>query len=110
MVEGFWIAQFEGTNGRGSGVVTFIKNRVFGGDSGSTYVGTYRIDGNSITAHVRVHTYIPGGISIIGMPEDYDLEMTGTIQGDVISASGIPVGQQVAGMAIRLTRVAKVPT
>ena len=52
MVEGFWIVQYEGTKGNGGGVAVFIKNRVFGGDSGSTYTGTYEENGKTLKARV----------------------------------------------------------
>jgi T3SS negative regulator,GrlR len=109
MIEGFWIVQFEGLSGSGAGVVTFIKGRVFGGDGGSTYIGDYQVDAKEMKARVRIHNYMPGIVSVIGMQGDYDLEVTGTIEGDVIRASGSPVGHQVAGLSAQLTRVAKLP-
>ena len=33
MVEGFWIVQFAGMEGKGGGVVVVTKGKVFGGDS-----------------------------------------------------------------------------
>jgi hypothetical protein len=109
MVEGFWIVQYEGLKGRGSGVLMFVKGSVFGGDSGSTYIGTYEEDGRSIRARVKIHNYMPGVSSIIGMEEDYELDVTGEVEGDTVKASGAPVGHQVAGMGLRLTRAAKLP-
>ncbi len=109
MVEGFWIVQYEGLKGDGGGVFTFIKGNVFGGDSGSTYIGVYQEDSSSIKANVHIHNYMPGVVSAIGIEGDYDLEVNGTVEGDVIKASGAPVGQQAAGLALRLTRAAKLP-
>jgi len=109
MVEGFWIVQYEGMKGSGGGVVMFIKGKVFGGDSGSTYSGTYEADAKTIKARVRIHNYMPGVASIIGVDGDYDLDMVGAIEGDVIKASGSPVGHQVAGMALRLTKIDALP-
>jgi hypothetical protein len=57
MVEGFWIAQFEGVQGTGGGVVFFIKGRIFGGDSGFVYTGTYQTDEKTITGIVKVRTH-----------------------------------------------------
>jgi len=109
MVEGFWIVQYEGIQGGGGGVVMFIKGRVFGGDSGSTYSSTYEADTNRMTARVRIHNYLPGVRSIIGIDGDYDLEVTGTIEGDVIKAAGTPLGQQATGMRLRLTKIEEIP-
>jgi hypothetical protein len=109
MVEGFWIVQYEGMTGNGGGVAVFIKGHIFGGDSGSTYTGTYVEDGRTLRARVRVHNYMPGVVSVIGIDGDYDLDVTGTVEREIIRASGAPVGQQAAGLALRLTRAGELP-
>jgi len=109
VVEGFWIVQFEGLRGNGGGVALFIKGQVFGGDSGSTYIGSYQVDANTIKAHVKIHNYLPGVVSIIGVEGDYELEVAGTVDKNIIKASGSPVGLQAAGMALRLTKVGELP-
>jgi hypothetical protein len=109
MVEGFWLVQFEALKDKGGGVALFIKGRVFGGDSGTTYIGTYETDEKTMKARVRIHNFLPGVVSVIGVEGDYDLYVTGTVEGDVIKGTGSPVGRQVAGMALRLTRVANLP-
>jgi T3SS negative regulator,GrlR len=109
MVEGFWIVQYEGTLNNGGGVAVFTKGHVFGGDSGSTYVGTYEEDAKTLKARVRIHNYMPGVVSAIGVQGDYDLDVTGTVEGDVIKASGSPIGHQSAGMALKLTKAGVLP-
>jgi T3SS negative regulator,GrlR len=106
MVEGFWIVQYAGNGG---GVAVFIKGHIFGGDSGSTYNGTYIEDAKTLRARVSVHNYMPGVVSVIGIEGDYDLDVTGTVEREIIDASGAPVGQQVAGVALRLTKVGELP-
>jgi T3SS negative regulator,GrlR len=109
MIEGFWIVQYEGMKGNGGGVIVFIKGHVFGGDSGSTYTGIYEEKAKTLKARVRVHNYMPGVVSVIGIEGDYDLDVTGTVEGEVIKASGSPAGQQSAGLALRLTKVGALP-
>ena len=109
MVEGFWIVQYEGMKDNGGGVAVLMKGSILGGDSGSTYIGTYQVVANAIKARVKVHNYMPGVVSSIGIEGDYDLDVAGTLEGDVIRATGSPVGHQVAGMALRLTRAANLP-
>jgi hypothetical protein len=110
MVEGFWIVQFEGMQGNGGGVVMFIKGQVFGGDSGATYMGSYREDAHTIKARVKIHNYMPGVGSVIGVEgDDYELDVTGTVEGDVVKGTGSPVGIEKAGLAFKLTRVAPLP-
>lgn len=109
MVEGFWIVQYEGLKDKGGGVAVFIKGSVLGGDSGTTYIGTYKTDEQTIKARVKVHNFLPGAVSVIGIEGDYELDVTGTIEGDVIKGTGSPVGHRGAGLALRLTRAANLP-
>jgi len=109
LIEGFWIVQFDGLQGNGAGVAVFIRGKVFGGDSGSTYIGTYEVTGRTVKAEVRVHNYVAGVQSIIGIEGDYDLRVVGDIEDGIIRASGSAPGKQVAGMALRLTRTAALP-
>ena len=60
MAEGFWIVQYEGMQGNGGGVAVFIKGKVFGGDTGYTYMGSYRVEGNSVKTNVMVRNFLPG--------------------------------------------------
>jgi hypothetical protein len=109
MFEGFWLLQFEGMQGNGGGVVVFVRGRLFGGDSQTTYVGDYREDGNKIFARALVHNYMPGVVSIIGIEGDYSLSVEGTLRGRVIDAVGTAEGHNVAGMALRLTKLENLP-
>jgi hypothetical protein len=109
MVEGFWIVQYEGMKNNGGGVAVFTRGHVFGGDSGSTYVGTYEEAGKTLKASVRIHNYMPGVVSAIGVEGDYDLEVQGQVEGDIIKATGSPVGHQVAGLALKLTKASNLP-
>jgi hypothetical protein len=52
---------------------------------------------------------MPGVVSVIGIDGDYDLDVTGTVEREIIRASGAPVGQQAAGLALRLTRAGELP-
>lgn len=108
-LEGFWIVQYEGLKDKGGGVAVFTKGRIFGGATGTTFVGDYQTDEKSIKGRVRVHNFLPGVVSVIGIDGDYDLDLTGTIEGDVIKGTGSPVGHQVAGLAFRMTRASNLP-
>jgi hypothetical protein len=108
VVEGFWLVQYEGMAGNGGGVVVFLKGKVYGGDSGSTYLGAYQTNGKELRSTVKVHNYMPGVVSAIGLQQDdYELQIVGSVEGAIIKASGTPIGQKVAGLALKLTRVTK---
>jgi hypothetical protein len=109
MVEGFWIVQYEGMQGNGGGVVMFIKGRVFGGDTGYTYLGSYETKGNSVDARVMVKNFIAGIPSVVGITGDFELQIKGTVEGQVIKGTGSLVGVQRPGIALRLTKRADLP-
>jgi hypothetical protein len=104
MVEGFWIVQYEGMVGNGGGVVIFAKGKVFGGDTGYTYIGSYQEQGNSVKAHVKVENFLPSIPSVLGFVGDFELNIDGTLEGSVIKAIGSLPGGQAVGIALKLTK------
>lgn len=104
MVKGFWIVQFMGLHGNGGGVVVLNEGKVFGGDSGYTFVGTYKEEGDKLTCLVRVSKFLGSYISVLGVEGDYDLQMvTDTHENEmngVMSVVGMPDRQ----LAVKLTK------
>lgn len=86
-MEGFWTVHFNGVDGFGSGVVTLIGGQVFGGDSGFLYTGTYTDQANTLNARIHVQLYVPGASSVMGR-DQFDLELAGTLNNNVITATG----------------------
>jgi hypothetical protein len=109
MVEGFWIVQYEGMQGNGGGVAVFIKGKVFGGDTGYTYMGSYRVDGNSVKANVMVRNFLPGVASVVGVVGDFEMNIAGKLEGDVIKGTGSLPNSQAVGIAVKLTKRANLP-
>lgn len=109
MVDGFWVVQYEGMKGNGGGVVVFIKGRVFGGDTGYIYLGSYNTNGKTVNAQVSVHAFLPNIPSVLGVIGDFDLEIEGQVEGDVIRGQGIVSGQKAVGVALKLTKRADLP-
>jgi len=97
-MQGFWTIQFTGVQGFGAGVLTLINGQVFGGDSGMVYTGTYSQQGDTVTArvHVKRFTATPGMQSVMG-PDEFDLALTGTKQGNTATVSGT-----IPGLPMRL--------
>lgn len=110
MVEGFWIVQYEGMKGNGGGVAVFMKGKVFGGDTGYTYLGSYQIEGKSVKAQVYVRAFLPDIPSVLGVAGDFDLEIEGQLEGEVIRGTGSLSNQEAAGIALKLTKRADLPT
>jgi hypothetical protein len=63
------------------------NGQVFGGDSGYMYIGTYTQQGNTMKAKVHVKQHTAGMQNVMGQKE-FDLELDGTLNGNVISVTG----------------------
>jgi len=109
MVEGFWIVQYEGIRGNGGGVIIFTKGQVLGGDTGFIYTGAYKTDERTITADVLVRNFLPEVPSVLGVQGDFELNLKGNVGGQIIKASATLVGQEGAGIVVKLTRVSDLP-
>ncbi len=109
MVEGFWIVQFEGVQGNGGGVVFFLKGRIFGGDSGFVYTGTYQTDEKTIAGRVIVRNFLPEVLSVFGVPGDYVLSLKGNVAGQKIEGSASLVNQEAMGIVVKLTKIGDLP-
>jgi type III secretion system (T3SS) negative regulator GrlR len=109
MVEGFWVVQYEGVQGNGGGVVVFTKGHVLGGDTGFVYTGTYQTDERTLTARVLVRNFLPEVPSVLGVQGDFELRLKGNVDGQVIKASATLVGQEGAGIVVKLMRVSDLP-
>jgi hypothetical protein len=107
-MEGFWTVQFTGVQGWGAGVITLIGGRVFGGDSGFLYTGSYTEQGNALTARVHVKQYVAGIANVMGRNE-FDLELTGTLQGNTLTATGTIPGTPLR-LSGTLTKQGDLPT
>jgi hypothetical protein len=108
-MEGFWTVQFTGVQGFGAGAITLVGGQVFGGDSTMLYSGTYSQQGNTLRAlvHVKQYASVPGMQSVMGRNE-FDLELTGTLQGKTLTASGSVPGTQLRFNAT-LTKQGELP-
>jgi T3SS negative regulator,GrlR len=108
MIDGFWIVQVEAVQGSGGGVAVLTRGHIFGGDNGFYYTGKYETDGTSLKARVNIRRFLPV-VNIFGVEGDYDLNLTGTVNGDVIDGKATVVGQPEAGLVVRLTKKGNLP-
>ncbi len=109
MLDGFWIVQFDGIQGNGGGVAVLTKGQVFGGDSAYTYTGPYQTEGTSLKARVVVRAFLPNVPNVLGAIGDFELSLTGDIEGDVIRGKATLVGRPGAGIVVRLTKKGDLP-
>jgi T3SS negative regulator,GrlR len=104
MLDGFWILQIQKPGLTSGGVVVFINGKVFGGDNGFAWVGTYQASEQLIKGRVAVHNFDPSIPSILGIPGDYDLHFTGNVKDTVITGTAILANRAQDSLAIRLTK------
>lgn len=109
MVDGFWTVQFQGVQGGGGGVAVFNKHKVQGGDSGYTYLGTYEESGNNVKAKIKVSNFSPGFPNVMGHQGDFELEFSGTVNGDVMNVTANLVGAPNMKLQAQLKRKAALP-
>jgi T3SS negative regulator,GrlR len=105
MIEGLWIVQYVGLAGSDAGTVVLVNGKVFGGDNGFVYTGTYKENDNGIGARIDVHNFNPAIANILNIKGDY------TIQADlkyseehVLQGSASLVTPEGVGMILKLTR------
>lgn len=105
MVEGFWIVQFAGMEGKGGGVVVLNNGKVLGGDSAHTYVGTYREENNKVTAAADVQNFEPAIGNVLGIRGDFKLQLDMSVaNGNEMQGTGSTPSAPGFGIKIKLTR------
>lgn len=106
MIDGMWIIQFQGVLGSDAGVVVFTKGKVMGGDNGFTYIGDYSIKDGTL----KIHRFNPKIQSVLGVAsDDYALDVTATVNGDIMKGQASLVGEVGSGIVIKLTKCAELP-
>jgi hypothetical protein len=104
MVEGFWLVHAEGREGNsGGGVVVFVNGKIYGGDSGFYYIGTYQ-GYPVVKARVAVHQFDKSVPNILGVDGDYELTVSATVSGDTMTGTAMIPGIPNESMAIRLVK------
>lgn len=104
-VEGFWIVQFAGMEGKGGGVVVLTNGRVFGGDSAYTYLGTYGEASGRLKAQVKVQNFDPQIGNVLGIKGDFTLVLDLNVDSDdELNGQGSTPSAPGFGLKTKLTR------
>jgi len=109
MIEALWTLKF-GRYGvqEGAGVMVLDAGRIFGGDSGFSFVGTYTIQDEKLTANVHVKRHSAYTVNIFGI-EEFDLVITGVAESSQLRLLGEVAGQPGAVIQILATRDSELP-
>lgn len=101
-----WTAEFASTAGAfGAGVFVLSDGKVFGGDSGYTYVGTYTKEGEIFNAEVLVEPFLSDYKSIFQTTgQSFNLQISGNMTGNSGFAHGSPREMPNFRLTLKLTR------
>jgi len=90
---GLWTVDFISTlNRSGKGVIVLSNKRLFGGDSGYYYTGSYNIKNGIITADLVVIRHDPNWLSVFGAIDSFKLSFSGQADNLHFKALGSIVG------------------
>jgi hypothetical protein len=106
-LDGFWIVKFTAAQLYGSGVVVFSNGKIFGGETGFYYIGTYEADGRIVKARIMVRNFDPAMPSGFGIAGDYEMDVSATLQDDNnANGTAVVTGHPQYSLGIRLTKKA----
>jgi hypothetical protein len=106
-MEGLWTAEFGSSVGIfGGGVVVFREGKIMGGDNGYFYLGTYKLNGNTLQATINVEPFIEGIESAFKtLGQKFTLELVGTLVDEKrIIAQGHPKEMPQFSLGVKLTK------
>jgi hypothetical protein len=92
-LDGLWIVQFTGKEILGSGVVVFSSGKVFGGETGFYYIGTYEADGNVVKARVKICNFDPAVASGFGIQGDYEMDVSAMLKDNQMTGTAMIANQ-----------------
>jgi hypothetical protein len=93
---------FRTPEGEGHGVISLMDGDVSGGDSISSYTGTYSQDGDKFVAAIVVKRHTQGLPSVFGI-DNVDITLTG--KSTPTTASCFGTAKQAPGMTLQATLI-----
>lgn len=107
MRDGLYKIAFQTQLGVGAGVAHLIGGRIWGGDGGLYYTGSYKIDGSQFDGAVTTasHTEHPGLVSVFGVNEAH-VHLTGTWNADSADLTGKAAEAPTVTFTVHMERVA----
>jgi hypothetical protein len=104
MLDGLWILTIQPPPVTTGGIVVFVNGKIFGGDNGFTWVGTFAEKGGLVKGRVTVHNFDPDIKSVLEVDGDYEMYISGTVQGDTITGTAMIAQQPQHSLSIRLVK------
>jgi hypothetical protein len=98
------LAGTSSTPAANGGIVVFVNGKILGGDSGFTWVGTFIERDGLIKGRVTVHNFDPNIRSVLEVEGDYEMYVSGVVQGDTITGTAMIANQPQHSLAVRLDK------
>ncbi|RAI37108.1 GrlR family regulatory protein [Rhodoplanes serenus] len=107
MKDGLYKVQFQTPLGAGTGVIHALAGKLWGGDAGLYYVGTYSQNGDQVSASVSTarHTADPSIVPVFGR-DQVTIALIGKTSGDTVQFTGSAPEAPGVGFAARATLIA----
>ena len=113
MIEALRSIHFAGDVGLGDGVVVFETQRLFGGDSGWFYTGTYEVQGRKVTGRASIQHYGVARPTVTGHVPGQKLKIEFVAElkpdGKEMTASATVVGAPDQTLVFSMKRLADLP-
>lgn len=106
MKDGLYKIDFRTPLGAGTGVVFAQAGRLWGGDAGMYYVGTFTNNNGQMEGNVKTgrHTNALGTDSVFGI-DNVNINLRGNVNGDVVEATGTSPEARGVSFQVRMTRL-----
>jgi hypothetical protein len=85
--EGEYAAWYKTPRGEGTGIVVLANGQITGSDAVLAYSGSYKVDGDHLSALVFTERHSPGQAALFGIDE-IELELEGTLRGNAVACTG----------------------
>lgn len=109
-VEGIWTCEYYGAYGWESYGIHVLENgRIIGGDNRQYFTGRYSVSGNIIKAEIVVHYYGPPRTAFGEKREQFQIELTGVLDEDVIRGQFVRPDRLQFNLECRLTKRMDLP-
>jgi len=110
MIEALWSIVFEtGDSALDGGVITFRDGKLTGGDRSYYYVGTYEIDGDTVSTAIDVVHYTGLKSPYFGLGDAVHLKAVGPVGEKRMTLAAHLAGDPAKTSTVRLRRRAELP-
>ncbi|QNI32785.1 hypothetical protein H7849_01935 [Alloacidobacterium dinghuense] len=106
-MDGLWTVEFGSSAGIfGGGIAVLSRGKIYGGDSGYFYLGSYRLENHSFTARLEVQPFIDSFQSVFGtIGKRFTLLLEGSLKDENNAiAQGQPIGMPEMRFGAKLTK------